>query len=190
MSRELIKASAPKALIINPRLGTVLFEGELIPYDEFASRVGENTARTVWLNYRKQDLAQRNEPPPRIDLIRRCAVHQGLPWGAAYILQSERDGEITFDYSGSFPINKDLYWRQYAGKKQSPWADKIEIGEERCGQCGMIAHYGEGGVFKCGSCGQQVCGGLATGSYFRCYCGGAGWAEKGDFPNIGIVPGF
>lgn len=118
--------------------------------------------------------------PPRVDLLRICAQHEGNPWMAVYLLNT-RGG---YDYSTSVAVSKTLYRTQYAPGASEPivW-DSRWIDEESCALCGVA-----GLPVLCGDCGRIVCRGRSSGLYFRCACGSEGWLERSPFEHLGVIP--
>ena len=120
------------------------------------------------------------EKPLRIDVMRMCAVHR-QPWGAVYILQ--KNG--SYQYAKSIRVTKALCRTQYApGTQEIVTLDERWLDQEECAWCGAC----EEGIFQCANCHKLVCGGLSNGRYFRCYCGGEGWAVERRMQHLAFVP--
>jgi hypothetical protein len=121
------------------------------------------------------------ELPPRVDLLRVCASHEGSPWAAVYVLNADRG----YNYSTSIVLSPTLCRTQYApGVAQSVVWDNTWIDEEQCALCGVA-----GRPVRCGNCMKLSCRGLSTGQYFRCgSCGSQGWMQKGAFEHLGMIP--
>lgn len=119
--------------------------------------------------------------PPRIDLLRVCAQHEGKPWAAVYLLN--RDG--GYDYASSIVVTKTLYRTQYAPGVAEPvvW-DGRWIDEETCALCGVSGP----GPVRCGACRALVCRGRCTGRYFRCFCGAEDWMQSSSLQHPGVIP--
>jgi hypothetical protein len=124
--------------------------------------------------------ASTSKLPPRVDLLRICAQHDGNPWMAVYLLNAEGG----YDYSTSVAVSKTLYRTQYApGVGEGIVWDGRWIDEECCALCGVA-----GLPVHCGSCNRIVCHGRSAGQYFRCACGFEGWIRKKSFDHLGVVP--
>lgn len=120
------------------------------------------------------------ELPPRVDLLRGCAQHEGAPWAAIYLLNANRG----YDYATSIVLSNALCRTQYApGAAQTVIWDNTWIDEECCPLCGVA-----GRPVRCGRCRQLVCRGRTTGQYFRCFCGAEGWIQKNRLEHLGVIP--
>jgi hypothetical protein len=121
------------------------------------------------------------ELPPRVDLLRVCAPHEGSPWAAVYLLNANRG----YDYASSIALSNTLCRTQYApGVAQAVIWDNTWIDEEVCALCGVA-----GRPVRCGGCGKLSCRGLSTGRYFRCgSCRAEGWMEKSALEHLGVIP--
>ena len=118
--------------------------------------------------------------PPRVDVVRICAQHEGNPWMAVYLLNAEGG----YDYSSSVAVSNTLYRTQYApGVSEGIVWDSRWIDEETCALCGVA-----GRSVRCGRCRQLVCRGRSTGQYFRCACGSEGWIQTTTLEHLGMIP--
>jgi len=118
--------------------------------------------------------------PPRIDLVRGCAQHDGSTWAAVYLLNAEGG----YEYSTSIVVSKTLYRTQYApGVATTLIWDDTWIDEETSALCGVA-----GRPVRCGRCRQLACRGRSSGQYFRCFCGNEGWIEISKLEHLGVIP--
>lgn len=117
--------------------------------------------------------------PRRLDLMRQCAAHEGHLWASVFVLNAYG----IYDYTGNGVVITDAMRRtQYAPGLAEALNLTQPCGQETCPCCGVT-----GFLFKCVQ-GHIVCGGLSTGLYMRCFCGGEGLAVPQTFQHVAFAP--